>query len=135
MRYAERSQRIDRGANNHGRGRGDAGFAGALHPEGVACGQVLLDTAVEVRCLCRAGKPVVEERAGEKLAGVGVVDHLLKQCFTDALHGPAMQLSLDDHWIDGSSDVVDAYVARHRQRAGLGVYLDLTGGDTIGVSM
>jgi hypothetical protein len=50
---------------------------------------------------------------------------MLAQRLADALHDAAMDLAVDDHWVDGATDIVDRGVAHQLDGPGLGVDLDL----------
>ena len=68
---------------------------------------------------------VVHERAGQELAGVAIVDAVLAQDLSDALHDTAMQLALDEGVVDDMPAVVDRDVAQQIDRTGIGIDLDL----------
>ena len=64
---------------------------------------------------------VVHEAAGQRLAALGVVDHLLAQRLADALHRAAVELAAHDHRVDHAADVVDRGIgddARRRRSSG-----------------
>jgi hypothetical protein len=56
---------------------------------------------------------VVHERAGDELAVFGVIDRLLHQRLTDALHGAAMDLPREQKRIQRHAEIVDDDVVYH----------------------
>src|SRR5712672_1255589 len=86
----------------------------------------LAERGGEERHVGRARHRVIHKRAGEELAGRGIVDALLKQGLAGALRDPAMRLPVQDQWVDGAADIVDRRVAVDLDPPGLGIDFDLT---------
>src|SRR5664280_2476925 len=72
----------------------------------------------------RAWHAVVHERAGERLAGIGIDHALLPQRLPDALRDGAVGLAVDDERIDAAADIVDRRVAGERRHAAIGIDFD-----------
>ena len=69
---------------------------------------------------------VVEERAGDELAAaVVVVENLLHQGLAEPLRQRAVQFAADDHLVEDVAAIVDRAVGDDRERAGVGIDLDL----------
>ena len=79
----------------------------------------------EARQVVGARHGVVHERARKQLTIDGIVDGTLQEGLPDALHDPAVHLSLEQQRIDGAAEVVDDRVALERDQAGAGIDLDL----------
>src|SRR5262249_56703963 len=73
----------------------------------VRAGLALVAFGDEQRQIVGAGHRVVHERAAHGLAAA-IVGTTLEQRLADALGEAAVDLALDDHWIDDGADVVDA---------------------------
>ena len=58
-----------------------------------------------------ARRRIVHQAAGERLAALAVVHHVLAQRLADALHRAAIELAAHDHRVDHAADVVDAAYA------------------------
>jgi len=102
---------------------GGAGFADALDAERVGGGRHALLGGHERRNVGGARHRVIHERAGDELAGA-VIDEMLQQDLTDALHDRAMHLAFDDHVIQHVAAVVNRRVGDERGRAGVRIDLD-----------
>src|SRR5262245_57697439 len=82
--------------------------------------------------MTRARHPVIHERAGDELSGVGTVDHLFQQSFADALRDRAMKLPLESQRIDDNSDIVDRAKTQQFDPAGFQLDFDLADHAAVG---
>lgn len=96
------------------------GFADALEAFGVVAQHRRAD--LDERRLDRRHTPsrqrVVQEIGGDERA-VGLVDRLLHQGVAHAVDQAALQLSIDQQWIDGLAAVVGDRVTQHRHSGGV----------------
>ena len=92
MRDAERRQRIEHGVDDGGTGADGAGLARALDAERVGGAGHAVDAEVDDGTSLARGRRVIDERAGEKLRRVAVVDGVLEQRLADSLRDAARKL-------------------------------------------
>ena len=86
-----------------------------LMPSGLVLHGTLLNCVVSVAHVVGARHRVVHVAAGQQLAAVAVVDHVLHQRLADALRDAALDLAFADHRVDGAPAVVDDGVAVDRR--------------------
>src|SRR5579863_5369105 len=79
---------------------------------------------LESRYIQRARHRIVHEGSGQQLPAV-VINHLLHERLTDALHYAAVELAGDNHRIDHRTEIIDAAILYHFDGAGVRIDLDL----------
>src|SRR5215470_6254588 len=114
---AERRQRVVHRVHQRRKRAHCARLAYALGAQGIHLGRYLVRIHVEERHVVGARHGVVHERAGEELAGAGIVHEMLEEGLAEALHDAAVDLPLDEERVDHPSHVVDHRVAHHAHRA------------------
>ena len=125
MRDAEFRQRIDDGVDDDRQCRRGPGLPAGANAERIAWSRHLAERSDEGRQFVRARHPIIRERGRQQLSGARLVDALLPERLADALNDPAVDLALEDHWIDRPSYIVDGCVANNVRRSRLGIDLDL----------
>ena len=85
-------------------------------PERVGRRRHLADLGLEQRQAVGPRHRVIHQRAGQKLAGVAVVDAFLPQRLADALRDAAVALAVDQHRVDRPAAIVDRRVAGRSRR-------------------
>ena len=121
--YAQGAQRVDDGVvDAHGGGDG-AGLADALDAQGVVGRRRHRGKGLDVGHQMGPGQRVVQHRAGQQLAVI-VVDRALPEGLARALDHAAVDLPLDNHWIDLGAAVVHRHVAFQDNVAVVGVDAD-----------
>src|ERR1700732_962917 len=125
MGDAEIGERVDNRVDDDAKRRGDPAFPSATEPQWMGGRRYLAQRGGEEWHVGRAGHRVIHKRAGEELAGRGIVDALLKQGLAGALRDPAMRLAVQDQRVDGATDIVDRRVAGDFDTPGLGIDFNL----------
>src|SRR5215471_15788480 len=123
--YAKFAERIHDRVYGDGECRRRPTFAGRTNAERMGRGWYFTDAGVEERKHIRSRHCVVHERARQKLPGPGIIKALFDQCLSDTLRDAAMSLTVDDHRVDGTADVIDGGVFHNLERAKFGIDLDL----------
>ncbi len=114
-------QRIVDGIGDGSRGSNGAALAHALLPP-ARIGRRRLDVEdTHVGHLAGAGQHVIGQRRGLRLA-VGIEAHLFVERGADALGAAAVDLAVDDHWVDEHAAVLDHDVIEDLGRAGLRIH-------------
>ena len=96
-----------------------------LTPNGLRGVSETLWPRVEIAEIVGARHAVILERAGEELARVRLVHHLLDERLADPLRDAALDLALAQERVQHAADIVHRGIAHERRLAGVGVDLDL----------
>src|SRR4029077_3676111 len=135
MLDAQRTERIENGADDGRRRACRTGFAGAFDAERIGRRWHLRDFRQQVGEIRSARHRVVLEAAGDQLA-IGIEHDRFHQRLADALRDAAMDLAIAEQFVDDLADIVDGGVTRERDQAGLRIDLDFAKVAAIGkVSM
>lgn len=124
MRNTLVAQHIDDRGDDGGRRQCGASLAGALYAERIAGRPLPGKKSAKRRQIAGTRQAIVHEAAGKKLARLGFVDAVLEQRLPDTLSNAAMNLTGDDHWIDGQPHIVDRDLTNDHNLAGIRIDLD-----------
>ena len=106
----------------------------ARTPERITWSRHLAERSDEGRqILCKRHR-IIHKRGGRRLPENRFVDAMLPECLTNSLCDPAVSLTLEDHWIDRPSDIVNSGVTNDVRRSGLGIDLDLADVAAVGIT-
>src|SRR4051794_26208796 len=109
---AETGERIDEGVYDGRQRRGDTPFASASHPQWMGRRGHFADGRIKAWQIARSRHRIVRERSTDELAVFGITEMLDKRLAV-ALNDAAMGLSMQNHRVDGATDVIDCRVADH----------------------
>ena len=130
--HAKFGERVDNRIDDDAECRGRPAFAGRADPERVGRGRNFAELGREKRQPVGARQRVIQQRAGQQLTGVAIVDAILAQCLAEPVGNAAMDLAMHDQRIDRAPDIIDGVVAHDFDDAGVGVDLDLADVAAIG---
>src|SRR5258708_18982575 len=78
---------------------------------------------VDMGNLDRGGYDVVGKARAHELT-VFVIDHLFVKCGTNTLRDAAVNLPVDDHWIDDATAILRHDISEYFYKTGRGINLD-----------
>lgn len=133
---AERLQRIQHRVHDRRRCAAAAAFTRTLDAKLVdRARRIFVVYGRDVGHVLGARHGVVEERAGQELAGFGIVSRSFEEGLAEPLHDAAVYLSMQDHRIEDDTVIVGSGIVHDGNDAGVGIDFDFSDMAAVGMIM